>query len=264
MHLWAPPFANVELRRRVSRKARSLDELQSLLEQEGAADAERIAREGVALANGAGWAAQPLTDRNLSAEGFALARLAEELKPAAVVVGSRGLSGLRAVLGSVSDFVVHHSPAPVLVVPHPLLADEREAAAAGPVVVGHDGSSGAQRALATAASLFAAVSWSWRRPTRAPSTPGCWQGGCRRRRGRPARFARRRAERAGRRRGARRLRRRARAAVIVVGSRGQSAHRSILLGSVALAALTMPTGRFWSSRTRTASRAETGRRVASG
>jgi nucleotide-binding universal stress UspA family protein len=155
VHLWAPPFTDVELRRRVWRTARSLDELQALLESEGAAEAERIAGEGVAIATASGWDAQKLTDRNLSAEGFALARLAEDLQPAAVVVGSRGLSGLRAVLGSVSDFVVHHSPVPVLVVPHPLLAEERAAAAAGPVLVAHDGSSGAQHALATAASRFA-------------------------------------------------------------------------------------------------------------
>jgi nucleotide-binding universal stress UspA family protein len=132
VHLWAPAFADVELRRRVSRKARSLAELESPLETEGAADAERIAREGVALATASGWAARPLTDRTLSAEGFAFARLAEDVEPAAVVVGSRGLSGMRAVLGRVADFVVYHSPVPVLVVPHPLLFDEREAAAAGP------------------------------------------------------------------------------------------------------------------------------------
>src|SRR5687768_7872572 len=33
VHLWAPPFADVDLRRRVWRKASSLDELQSLLEK---------------------------------------------------------------------------------------------------------------------------------------------------------------------------------------------------------------------------------------
>ena len=53
-----------------------------LLEKEGAAEAERIAREGVALAAASGWEARPLADRTLGAEGFALARLAEELGPA--------------------------------------------------------------------------------------------------------------------------------------------------------------------------------------
>jgi hypothetical protein len=47
--------------------------------------------------------------------------------------------------------VAHDSPAPVLIVPHPLLAEERQAPAADPVVVGYDESDGARRALAAAA-----------------------------------------------------------------------------------------------------------------
>ena len=233
-----PPFADAELRRRIWHKAHSLAELEALLESEGAAEAERIAGEGVAIATAAGWDAQMLTSRNFSAEGFALARLAEDLGPAAVVVGSRGLSGPRAVLGSVSDFVVYHSPVPVLVVPSPLLADERAAAATGPVLVAHDGSSGAQRALETAASLFAgrqllaatvgedavdsgllgeagaATAETVRlEPRGVVQTPRAVADSL-------AAFA---ADRG--------------AAVIVVGSRGRSAHRQILLGSVAMATL---------------------------
>jgi nucleotide-binding universal stress UspA family protein len=236
VHLWAPPFADVELRRRVWRRARSLDELQSLLETEGAADAERIAKEGVALATASGWAAEPLTHRSLGGEGFAIARLAEDLEPAAVVVGSRGLSGLRAVLGSASDFVVHYSPVPVLVVPHPLLADERNAAAAGPVVVGHDGSSGAQRALETARSLFAGrkliVATAGADDLRLPAEASAGaaevvrvdpRGMSQSARAVADALTACAAERG--------------AAVIVVGSRGQSAGRQILLGSVAMATL---------------------------
>ncbi len=48
--------------------------------------------------------------------GPAICRLASELSAAAIVIGSRGLGGLkRAVLGSVSDHVVRHAPCPVLV-----------------------------------------------------------------------------------------------------------------------------------------------------
>ena len=114
----------------------SLDELTTLLEREGAAEAQRVAADGVSLARAAGWEAEPLAHRGYGGEGLELARLTEQLLSAAVVVGSRGLSGARAVLGSVSDMVAHYSPVPVLVVPHPLLADERESAATGPVVVG--------------------------------------------------------------------------------------------------------------------------------
>jgi nucleotide-binding universal stress UspA family protein len=156
VHLWAPPFADPKLRRRVIRAATSLDELTTLLEREGAAEAQRVAADGVSLARAAGWEAEPLAHRSYGGEGLELARLAEQLRSAAVVVGSRGLSGARAVLGSVSDMVAHYSPVLAPVVPDPLLADERESAATGPVVVGDDGSDGARAALAAAASLFPA------------------------------------------------------------------------------------------------------------
>jgi nucleotide-binding universal stress UspA family protein len=111
VHLWAPPFADPKLRRRVIRAATSLDELTTLLEREGAAEAQRVAADGVSLARAAGWEAEPLAHRSYGGEGLELARLAEQLPSAAVVV-SRGLSGARAVLGSVSDMVAHYSPCP--------------------------------------------------------------------------------------------------------------------------------------------------------
>jgi nucleotide-binding universal stress UspA family protein len=151
------------------------------------------------------------------------------------VVGSRGLSGVRAVLGSVSDMVAHYSPVPVLIVPHPLLAEERQVAAAGPVVVGYDGSAGARGALAAAASVFAgreliaaAVA------DGSASAAGAEAAGVETvvlDTGRPARGARAVADAlAGfaAQRGA---------ALIIVGSRGRSAWREILLGSVAMAVL---------------------------
>ena len=49
--------------------------------------------------------------------GDKLCQLAEELKVDCVVIGSRGLNTLgRALLGSVSDFVVHNAQVPVVVV----------------------------------------------------------------------------------------------------------------------------------------------------
>jgi nucleotide-binding universal stress UspA family protein len=83
-----------------------------------------------------------------------LAQLAEKLNGDVIVVGSRGLSGTDAVLGSVSDLVVHYATVPVLVVPNPLLTKEFDALGRGPVVVGYDGSDGAETALETARRLF--------------------------------------------------------------------------------------------------------------
>jgi nucleotide-binding universal stress UspA family protein len=50
--------------------------------------------------------------------GPALCRLVDDLPADVVVIGSRGLGGLRrAVLGSVSDHVVRNAPCPVVVCP---------------------------------------------------------------------------------------------------------------------------------------------------
>jgi nucleotide-binding universal stress UspA family protein len=235
VHLWAPAFSSPELRRRLVRGAVSLDELAARVEREGAAEAERVAGDGVALARAAGWEAQPLVHRSYSDEGFELARLAERLRPAAVVVGARGLGGARAVLGSVSDTVAHYSPVPVLVVPHPMFGEEREAAAAGAVVVGDDGSDGARVALAAAASLFPGREVIGASVVDEGASGEVAEGAAvetfvldaglsgRGARGVADALARFAAERA--------------AALIVVGSRGRSAWREILLGSVAMAVL---------------------------
>ena len=50
--------------------------------------------------------------------GQAICKYAEEVSAAAIVVGSRGRSGLkRAVLGSVSDYVTRNAPCSVVVTP---------------------------------------------------------------------------------------------------------------------------------------------------
>ncbi len=46
-----------------------------------------------------------------------ICHVAQEVKPNLLILGSRGLGNLeRLMLGSVSDYVVHHAPCPVLIV----------------------------------------------------------------------------------------------------------------------------------------------------
>jgi nucleotide-binding universal stress UspA family protein len=230
-HLWAPPFARAELRARVAHRARTVQEMVRMLEREALAEAERIAADGVTLAEAAGWEAHPLVLRSYGGEGLQLAELAEDRRPAAVVVGSRGLTGVRAMLGSVSDQLVHASPVPVLVVPRFMLTSERDASARGPLLVGHDGSEGAERAVTAAGALFSDRAVTTAFVGRGEDAPPDVDASAVVAPVGVAENARAVADA---------LVRRAQdvqAAAIVVGSRGRSAAREIMLGSVAMAVL---------------------------
>lgn len=49
-----------------------------------------------------------------------IVRKAHELNATAVVLGSRGMGAFkRTFIGSVSDYIVHHSEVPVVIVKHP-------------------------------------------------------------------------------------------------------------------------------------------------
>src|SRR4249919_3678599 len=146
-HLWTPPFADEDLRHRLSSGTHRLDEYRQAVEREGEWRAGRIAEIGVTLARAAGWQAEALLRRIDGGEGLELARLIQDTAPDLALVGARGLGGVRAVLGSVSDIVVHYSPKPVIVAPYPLLSTDHAALADGPVVIGWDGSPRAQTAL---------------------------------------------------------------------------------------------------------------------
>jgi len=80
-------------------------------------NAERVALEGAALARSLGLDAEPLA---LSDEGGVprtILRMARERRAAAIVVGSRGLSGIRARLeGSTSKGLLKDASCPVIVV----------------------------------------------------------------------------------------------------------------------------------------------------
>lgn len=238
-HLWSPPFASKGVRERLWASASGVDQLIESIEREGEHEARRLTDMGVRLARAAGWEAEPLVARSYGGEGLCLARIAQERDADLVLVGSRGLGGARAALGSVSDLVVHHAPRPVLVVPHPLLIAERQALADGPVLVGWDGSAGSAAALAAATRLFptrdlVAVSVDDRdgRPV-ATDPPPTVAGRLTHRHvaggdGPPGRAVATALAGCARGHGA---------ALLVVGSRGRSTAREILFGSAAMATL---------------------------
>lgn len=79
--------------------------------------AERIAKGGADLARSAGLQAEAIAVAEATGVPNAITDQAEEIGAAAIVIGSRGLSGLRARLeGSTSSRVVKHARCPVLLV----------------------------------------------------------------------------------------------------------------------------------------------------
>ena len=137
------------------------------------------------------------------------------------------------MLGSVSDMAVHYSPRPVLVVPHPLLTDEYDALAAGPVVVGWDASAGSEAALAAARRLFpereiVLVAVDGDEGDAPEAVDGVTTVRVRAGGGAPGRAVADALSAVATER---------KASLVVVGSRGRTAVRKILLGSVAMATL---------------------------
>jgi nucleotide-binding universal stress UspA family protein len=79
--------------------------------------AERVANDGAELARSLGLEAEPMAVVDVRDIARTIVEVARERKAATIIVGSRGLSGLRARLeGSTSKSVVKHAPCPVVVV----------------------------------------------------------------------------------------------------------------------------------------------------
>lgn len=79
--------------------------------------ASSVAAEGAERAQSAGLVAEAVSTQDDSNVAETLAELADQHEAAIVVVGSRGLSGIKArLLGSTSESVLHHCRRPVLVV----------------------------------------------------------------------------------------------------------------------------------------------------
>ena len=94
------------------------------LDRAGAEDGGRIAEEGVRIAQQAGLEAKPLAIKATGPVWKTIIETADRHAAAAIVMGSRGLTGVRSILlGSVSSAVVHHADRPTLVIHRP--SDDR-------------------------------------------------------------------------------------------------------------------------------------------
>ena len=100
------------------------EELDNAYEQQ----AQKLAGEGVELASQAGLKAEGRTRTRRGTIAEAILTEAAELDVDAIVMGTRGLTGIKSiVLGSVSQAVLHHSKRPVIIVPPPTEAtDEKD------------------------------------------------------------------------------------------------------------------------------------------
>jgi len=96
------------------------------------ADSEQSARaradEGVEHARRAGLNPQPLTSVRGATIADTILAKADEVEAKAIVLGTRGLTGVKSLLlGSVSHAVLQHADRPVMVVPSPEIAAKRVA-----------------------------------------------------------------------------------------------------------------------------------------
>jgi nucleotide-binding universal stress UspA family protein len=91
--------------------------------------AEDRAAEGAELARAAGFDAQPRTASQETTTAEAILSEAAAVDASAILMGSRGLTGLGSfVQGSVSHAVIQHADRAVIVVPSPKVAEERQRA----------------------------------------------------------------------------------------------------------------------------------------
>lgn len=95
-------------------------------DEAGRVHAEHQAQEGARLAIEAGFDAEPRTVEKRTTIEDAILGEADTLEATAILMGSRGLTGVKSLLlGSVSHAVIQHADRTVIVVPSPDVATAR-------------------------------------------------------------------------------------------------------------------------------------------
>jgi len=96
------------------------------LDRAAAEAGDLVADEGVRIAQDAGLLAEPVAVQAAGPVWKTIVDIADRDRAATIVMGSRGLTGIRAtLLGSVSSAVVHHADRPTLIIPERLAVSRR-------------------------------------------------------------------------------------------------------------------------------------------
>jgi len=116
MHVWEPPiglfvpdpFSGME-----AWNPEQIAEIEVVIRER----AGRLLAEGVSIAGEQGFKATGRLEASTGSPWHTIIDVANELGASLIVLGTHGVSGVRAVLGSVSTAVTHHSKRPLLLVP---------------------------------------------------------------------------------------------------------------------------------------------------
>jgi nucleotide-binding universal stress UspA family protein len=123
--IWEPFATMLDRTPEVLRPLARVREAEDIDRQEADA-AEESAKEGAQIAHAAGLDATPLTTSLHGTIAEAIIEQADRLDVDAIVVGSRGLTGMALLLGSVSLAVVQNAGRAVVIVPSADVARQRQ------------------------------------------------------------------------------------------------------------------------------------------